>query len=42
MVPEEVQYLDIIKDILDNGIWKEAAREGMPRTKEVFFITRFL
>lgn len=39
MVSEEVQYLDIIKDILDNGIWKEAAREGMPRTKEVFFRT---
>ena len=39
MVSEEIQYLDIIKDILDNGIWKEAAREGMPRTKEVFFRT---
>lgn len=39
MVTEEVQYLDIIKDILDNGIWKDAAREGMPRTKEVFFRT---
>lgn len=30
------QYLDLLKDVLDNGIWKEPAREGMPRTKEVF------
>lgn len=30
------QYLDLLKDILDNGEWKEAARSGMPRTKEVF------
>ena len=35
----EQQYLDIIKDILDNGEWKEPARAGMPRTKEVFFRT---
>ena len=35
----EQQYLDIIKDILDNGEWKDAARPGMPRTKEVFFRT---
>lgn len=36
--PEE-QYLDIIKDIMENGAWKEAARAGMPRTKELFFKT---
>lgn len=30
------QYLDLLRDIVDNGIWKEPAREGMPRTKEVF------
>lgn len=30
------QYKELLKDILDNGIWKEPAREGMPRTKEVF------
>lgn len=30
------QYQDLLKDILDNGTWKEPAREGMPRTKEVF------
>ena len=35
----EQQYLDIIKDILDNGEWKDPARAGMPRTKEVFFRT---
>ena len=35
----EYQYLQIIKDILDNGTWKEPARAGMPRTKEVFFRT---
>ena len=35
----EYQYLNIIKDIIDNGEWKEPAREGMPRTKEVFFRT---
>lgn len=35
----EQQYIDIIKDILDNGIWKDPARPGMPRTKEVFFRT---
>lgn len=36
---EEKQYLNIIKDILDNGIWKDPARPGMPRTKELFFRT---
>lgn len=35
----EQQYLNLIKDILDNGEWKEPARPGMPRTKEVFFRT---
>ena len=35
----EQQYLNLIKDILDNGEWKDAARPGMPRTKEVFFRT---
>ena len=35
----EQQYLDILKDIIDNGEWKEPARPGMPRTKEVFFRT---
>lgn len=35
----EQQYLNIIKDILDNGITKEPARPGMPSTKEVFFRT---
>jgi thymidylate synthase len=35
----EQQYLDIIKDILDNGIWKDPARDGMPCTKELFFKT---
>lgn len=30
------QYLDILRDAYENGIWKEPAREGMPRTKEVF------
>lgn len=35
----ETQYLDILKDIMDNGTWKDAARPGMPRTKEVFFRT---
>lgn len=30
------QYKDLLRDILDNGTWKEPAREGMPRTKEVF------
>ena len=30
------QYKDLLQDILDNGVWKEPAREGMPRTKEVF------
>ena len=35
----EYQYLQIIKEILDNGEWKYPARPGMPRTKEVFFRT---
>ena len=39
MNKSEQQYIDIIKDILDNGIWKDPARPGMPRTKEVFFRT---
>lgn len=30
------QYLDVLRDVYENGIWKEPAREGMPRTKEVF------
>lgn len=30
------QYLDLLKDVLENGEWKEPARPGMPRTKEVF------
>ena len=39
MKHQEEQYLDIIRDIMDNGTWKEPARAGMPRTKEVFFRT---
>ena len=35
----EQQYLDLVKDILEQGEWKEPARAGMPRTKEVFFRT---
>ena len=30
------QYLDMLRDVYENGIWKEPAREGMPRTKEIF------
>lgn len=30
------QYLNLINDVLENGIWKDSAREGMPCTKEVF------
>lgn len=30
------QYLDLLQDIVDNGEWKNPAREGMPRTKSVF------
>lgn len=30
------QYLDLCKSILDNGEWKEPARENMPRTKSLF------
>ena len=33
------QYLDLLNDIMENGEWKEPARAGMPRTKEVFFRT---
>ena len=39
MKTAEYQYLQILKEILDYGEWKEAARPGMPRTKEVFFRT---
>jgi thymidylate synthase len=39
LLTEEKQYLNIIEDILKNGIWKDPARAGMPRTKEVFFRT---
>lgn len=35
----EQQYLDILSEILETGEWKSPAREGMPRTKEVFFRT---
>ena len=30
------QYINLVKDVLENGVWKDPAREGMPRTKEVF------
>lgn len=30
------QYLNLLQDVLDNGVWKDPARPGMPRTKEVF------
>ena len=30
------QYKNLIQDVLKNGVWKDPAREGMPRTKEVF------
>lgn len=30
------QYIDLVKDVFENGVWKDPAREGMPRTKEVF------
>lgn len=30
------QYLDLMRDVLENGVWKDPAREGLPRTKEVF------
>ena len=35
----EQQYLNLVKEIIEQGEWKEAARPGMPRTKEVFFRT---
>lgn len=35
----EYQYLQILKEIIDSGEWKDPARPGMPRTKEVFFRT---
>lgn len=35
----EYQYLQILKEIIDSGEWKEPARPGMPRTKELFFKT---
>ena len=30
------QYIDLLQDVYLNGIWKDPARAGMPRTKEVF------
>lgn len=30
------QYLNLLSDIIENGVWKDPARAGMPRTKEVF------
>lgn len=30
------QYLDLLRDVYEHGSWKEPAREGMPRTKELF------
>lgn len=30
------QYLELLADVYKNGVWKEPARNGMPRTKEVF------
>ena len=35
----EQQYLNLVKEILEQGEWKDPARPGMPRTKEVFFRT---
>lgn len=35
----EYQYINLINDIMTSGEWKESARPGMPRTKEVFFRT---
>lgn len=29
------QYIELCKNILDNGVWKEPARPGMPRTKSI-------
>ena len=34
------QYLEIIQEILDKGVWKEAARENMPRTLSRFSIEK--
>ena len=28
---QEQQYINLIKDILEQGEWKEPARPGMPR-----------
>ena len=30
------QYQNLLQDIIDNGVWKNPAREGMPRTKSIF------
>lgn len=30
------QYINLLSDVIENGVWKEPARAGMPRTKEVF------
>ena len=35
----EQQYINILADIIEKGEWKNPAREGMPRTKELFFKT---
>jgi thymidylate synthase len=33
---EEQQYLDLLKDILKNGTWKDAVRINIPRTLSLF------
>lgn len=30
------QYLELLKEVRDKGVWKEPARAGLPRTKEIF------
>lgn len=30
------QYLELLKEVRDKGVWKEPARTGLPRTKEIF------
>lgn len=30
------QYKELLQEILDKGVWKEPARENMPRTKSLF------